>query len=36
MKQIIAESGNFEWSLSDLLESYTFADGTPFGIMDEQ
>ena len=32
----IAESGNFEWSLSDLLESYTFADGTPFGIRDEQ
>lgn len=32
----IAESGNFEWSLSDLLKSYTFADGTPFGIKDEQ
>lgn len=28
----IAESGNFECSLSDLLKSYTFADGTPFGI----
>ena len=35
MKQIIAESGNFEWSLSDLSKSYTFADGTPFGIRDE-
>lgn len=32
----IAGSGNFEWSLSDLLKSYTFADGTPFGIIDEQ
>lgn len=28
----IAASGNFEWSLSDLFKSYTFADGTPFGI----
>ena len=27
-----AESGNFEWSLSALSKSYTFADGTPFGI----
>lgn len=32
----IAGSGNFEWSLSDLLKSYIFADGTPFGIIDEQ
>ena len=32
----IAESGNFEWNLSDLLKSYTFADGTPFGIKYEQ
>ena len=32
----IAESGNFEWSFLDLLKSYTFADGTPFGIRDEQ
>ena len=28
----IAESGNFEWSLSVIFKSYTFADGTPFGI----
>lgn len=27
-----AESGNFEWSLSVLSKSYTFADGTPLGI----
>ena len=26
------EIDNFTWSLSDLLKSYTFADGTPFGI----
>lgn len=28
----IAGSGNFKWSLPDLLKTYTFADGTPFGI----
>ena len=27
-----AESSNFKWSFSVLLKSYTFADGTPFGI----
>lgn len=31
----IADSGNFEWSLSDLFKSYTFADGTPFGIKED-
>lgn len=31
----IAESGNFEWCLSDLFKSTTFADGTPFGIKED-
>ena len=31
----IAESGNFEWSFAVLFKSYTFADGTPFGLKEE-
>ncbi len=29
------EIDNFTWSLLDLLKSYTFADGTPFGIKEQ-
>lgn len=32
----IAESGNFESSLSYIFENYTFADGTPFGIKENE
>ena len=32
---IMAINGKSEWKLKELIEYYTFADGTPFGIKEE-
>ena len=35
-KSTMSLNGNQGWTLRDIIQYYTFADGTPFGIIEEE